>query len=636
MLIKRNKYALREKTFEPQVSSCTKCTNFFKITVVHGRKTSSALPNQMIYLKSVLHIALVVSLALSKIEAARAIRSASRSPYLYAGDAFPVVEYIVGPPASRKESILKDVDEPSFLTERDHGYRIVNFYSSRFDRVSAQIRDSYIQLAYAIEEIAKNQQSNNTIDAYAICCETVPEICKRHGINENMPSFLVYTPGSAKGKLVETVNASSVFKAMGFPLSSGSVIKSAFQNVQIDANALSADGYRHMRTMDELKADVYLSFHTFLRNYTFLDRDEHGKDIPLSMVKRTALKNYLLLIQKTVPPSWNIHLLVKQLINSFMYICKNKAYLLATLDAYQPSVNEYSAVCQAGSTHVSSITCGAWELIHAISVGVVERNTLILHDARAHGETNRKYITSEAISLEETASTISAFVHHFGLGDDEIEGPLFVQYLERCRDEKCLQTNTISAMVSEWIKLPLFLSKTHSEISIQKQHDLSKKKGIAIPSLQQHISAMWPPKLYCPKCWDDYGKWNNDVVYKFMQLEYTDLNEWSLSTPEIRQELLGTNALLLAESRRAVHNGNLNRNHDRSPVFHNQILLIMQRLVLVFSGIGVFMYRVVSNQNKKNQQAMLVLPQTLRTQISRHRSLNKSTIASFIMDQKQS
>jgi hypothetical protein len=580
----------------------------------------------------ILHLAFVCWVALSNVEAARAIRT-QRNPYLYAGDAYPVVEYIVNP-ASKKES--EKIDEPTFLNDTDQGYRIVKFYSSRFDQFSAQIRDSYIQLAYAITEVAKQQRSNVTIDAYAICCEAVPAICKRQGIDGNIPSFVVYTPGSSRGKFVNKVNTNSVFNAMGIPLTTGSDDESSYRNIQIDVESLMTDSNRHMRTVDDLKSDIYLSFNTILRNYTFLDHDEHGKGIPLSMVKRTALKNYLLLIQKTVPPSWDIHVVVKQLINSFMYICKNKAYLLATLDAYKPSVMEYSLACQNGLSHVSSLTCGAWELIHAISVGVVERNTMILHDTDRYGETKSRYITSEPISLEETASIISEFVHHFGLGDDGAEGLLFVQHVERCKVEKCLQINRISAMVSEWIKLPLFLSKAHSEISIQKQHDIAKKEGIVIPSSQQYISAMWPPKQYCPKCWDDHGKWNNDVVYKFMQLEYTDLNEWSLSTPDIRHELLGTTAVSLAESRPMSSTGTWKRSNDRTWITHNEVLLSIQKLVLIFSGLSVFMYRVVSNQSKKNQQAMLVLPQTIRAQISRNKSWNKSTFASFIMDPKQS
>jgi hypothetical protein len=579
----------------------------------------------------------------SKVEAVGTLRAA-HSPYLYAGDSYPVIEYIVSH-IPTKGSVREEKTVPSFLNATDPGYRIVEFYSSRFDPTSARLRESYIQLAYTISEIATQQHSNITIDAYAVCCTTVPTICEQHGITMdyqgNVPTFMVYAPGSAKGKTLHKLNVTTIFNAMSIPIDLSTIDAATYNDVQIDVMELSTGKNHRMRTVDDLKADIHLSFDTLLRNHTFLDHDEHGKVLPLSNEKRTALKNYFLLIQKTVPPSWQIHEIVKQLINSFMYICKNKAYLLAILDTHQPNHTDYSFACQMGKTHVSGLTCGTWELIHTITVGVVEHNKMTLYmvegSTHPHNSNDDNY-RHETISLEGTLSVLRDYVHYFGLGDDALERQHLVQQLDICQEQKCLQVNKISAMVSEWIKLPLYVSKTHTDITIKMQHDQAKKDGKVIPSFQQHMSAMWPPKHYCPKCWDDHGKWNNDVVYKYMQLEYTDLNEWSLSTPEIRQELLGTNTGSALDQRQ-LFSILQNSQYRSGRAFHDSIPLTMQKLAIIFSSFGILIYRLISYQQKqqqRHQQSMLLLPHTMRTQINRNKSLNKSTWASYIIDQKKS
>jgi hypothetical protein len=444
---------------------------------------------------------------------------------------------------------------------------------------------------------------------------------------------MMYGPGSSHGKMLEKFNVSTILDAMELSIDVHK-IDSGGRNVRIDLTELTNGRIVHMRTIAELKADIHLSLYRFMRDHVFVDHDEHENLVPLSTEKRNALKKYLLLIQKALPSSWPVHAMVKGLINSFMYICKNRAYLIAALDAHPPNNAKFSQACQYDMSHVSGLTCGAWEMIHAVTVGVVERNKMALNTMDIQLNANTNYTTNHAIiSNEEASSILRDFVHYFGLGDDETERQQLIHHLDTCKDEGCLSTNSTSmAIVSKWIKLPLYFSKTHSDITLKRQRDIAKQNRKAMSSFQQQMVAMWPPKYACPQCWDEHDKWDTNVVYKYMQLEYTDLNAWSLSMPEIRHELLGTTDSTTLQRQLTSHSY---KNNGNNSVSHNLVLLI-QQIVVVISALGIVLYRVVMFQQQKQQASMLTLPQTIRSKVSRSKSKKNSNMLSYVFDQKTS
>ena len=584
---------------------------------------------------------IVAGLCLSTqhVQASNVLRT--HSPYLYAGDAYPVIEYILSHNAE-SEMMTEGKNLPSFLYNTDQGYRIVEFYSSRNEPIALRLRDSYIQIAYSTSQVVKEQNPVVTLDAYAVCCSTVPSLCEKQGIDhmalrEYAPAFMMYKPGSSVGIQMEKFNASTILDFMEIS-TPDMQIDSMGHNTHIDLTELSDGKDVHVRTIEELKADIHLSLYTFIRDHIFVDHDEHENLAPLSIEKRAALKKYLLLIQKSLPSSWPVHSMVRALIDSFMYVCRNRAYLLTALDGHPPERTEFSPSCPIDKVHVSGLTCGTWEMIHAITVGVVERNKMILSTTEVQTHVPKNLTTKQVFtSIDEAATVLRNFVHYFGLGDDDNESQQLIHSLDACKNDHCLSTNNTSiSPIAQWIKLPLYFSKLHGTITLKKQQDISKKNQHAMTTFEQHMISMWPPKYACPQCWDEHGKWDTNVVYKYMQLEYTDLNEWSLSSPEIRQELLGTKDILASQQRQLGSNPYSNSNIKSTS--GNYIVLIMQQIVVLVSALGIVFYRVITFQQQKQQEATLVLPQTIWTKakVHRNRSLKQNDWLSYAFDHKKS
>ena len=49
------------------------------------------------------------------------------------------------------------------------------------------------------------------------------------------------------------------------------------------------------------------------------------------------------------------------------------------------------------------------------------------------------------------------------------------------------------------------------------------------------MSAKWPSRTFCPRCWKD-GQWSEAVVYRYLRLEYTQIESLSVET---REEIFG-------------------------------------------------------------------------------------------------
>jgi hypothetical protein len=287
--------------------------------------------------------------------------------------------------------------------------------------------------------------------------------------------------------------------------------------------------------------------------------DDGDEPMPLSPERKAALKSWFLLIHKTLPPSWPIHSTVKELINSFMYVSKNEAYMLSILDASKPASTDFSPSCRhdgqslAGSQvshHTTEVTCGTWELFHAVTVGVVEYNKLSLAEKRA-----------SHIAPEAAATIIRDYVFQFGMdGDNDTASRHFLPMANACLAKHCLKppkptrsffsfdrssaatanaTSSSSSppVVEDWIRLPIWMSQVHTDINVLVQAEKSaySSSGRRRATLQQHMDAAWPPHNYCPSCWNAVtGQWNVDAVYRYLQLEYTQIEDIS---PAVRYEL---------------------------------------------------------------------------------------------------
>jgi len=280
------------------------------------------------------------------------------------------------------------------------------------------------------------------------------------------------------------------------------------------------------------------------------------------------------LLQKTVPSSWTgVSRIIQLTLKQFQYIAKNPAYLCKILDSNLPQHPEYSRACQREE---SSVQCGTWELLHTISVNVVDYNQR--HEQHPH----------ERLPTLPVARVFRDYVQTFGLLDhddsdganDQI-GEDLVRAFAACEsnDEpsSCTShyygllqaTATDDSDVLDWIQLPLFVSELHNQ-------------------LMAHTSSHpWPSRHDCPLCWNrETGLWNEQTVVRHLQLEYTAVGDEVALSPHRKSQLLVTPL----PGRRDNNNNN------------NHLYLALQASVLCVV-LALFVVRVYVSQLRPNSSS---------------------------------
>jgi hypothetical protein len=430
------------------------------------------------------------------------------SPFLYSDGGFPVVEYFA-PIDGKIQPVFQ-----SLKARRE--YRLVAYYDKN-NQASIDKRDTLLRTASALNEAAV--RNGKSITTYAVSCGEFTTFCEKQEI-QSTPSYHFYSQGSSKKIAIDDLDMETLCNRMDIPYDielakkwwSGSIGTSITEETEVKPVT---------RTMEHLSSDIHLSFDSAMRHYVY-DNDLDKISQPLTAEQRSTLKRWLMLIHKTTPSSWKVHGLVKQLINSFMYVSKNRAYLLSILDAFKPEASSYSPACQGEHHH--SFTCGVWEMFHAVSVGLVEYNKIGSDP-------------SERIPSRTALSIILKYIETFGMGDDLRVEHFFTQTVRKCLDdEKCLpNTEGVDGpdLVKNWIQFPLWISKTHNEV---KEKD--KKEPVQLVAGLAASENKWPPRALCPKCWNKVtGQWNDEVVYKFLKQEYTVVESLTAS---LKKEMLAS------------------------------------------------------------------------------------------------
>jgi hypothetical protein len=153
------------------------------------------------------------------------------------------------------------------------------------------------------------------------------------------------------------------------------------------------------RSKMELYQDAHLSFDFALRTAIYTT------DGPLGPRPRTALRNFLVLVQRTLPPMATLQPVVAALLDQFeTAVVTGVGNLTKLMDDYPMPQNheqrqpQWSPACMQ---HGTGYTCGLWILFHIMSVGFVEWNEMVT--------------TPDWTGLKptKTADTIRGFVEHF-------------------------------------------------------------------------------------------------------------------------------------------------------------------------------------------------------------------------------
>jgi hypothetical protein len=290
----------------------------------------------------------------------------------------------------------------------------------------------------------------------------------------------------------------------------------------------STTGSPHRVSRRDLQHDIELSFVFAIRNDIYMNSGE------LSEAKRKTLFNWFNLLQKTLPRSWDdFHTLLEQLLRNFQFVSKKEAYLLHIIEKYPLRISnstEWSLSCSHGEEG-RGFTCGLWELLHIVTVGVVEHNSDALEE-------------KDLISPDGAAYTIRNYIEHFFHCQDCTEH--FIRTYDTCAYGRCEKlsnkTRFNDAAEAEWKELPLWLYQVHNAVNLRLMQEKALREKRSYTS-RDVVSVLWPPLEECRPCWrapDGNGnpQWNDTMVYKFMHLAY---GKRDLTSAEFTAELRKAN-----------------------------------------------------------------------------------------------
>lgn len=469
---------------------------------------------------------------------------ANSFPYLYAtrtnvNASFPVIEHFA--PTGKKHL---ENNKPNFLYKGDQGYRIVNFYG-HWCNTCKNFKPHFVSFAQRVIQLAAQQ--NQTVKIYGVSCHPNRRLCRAVAAS-GFPIIRLLRPGATITgiDLKHTeINPVKALQKMGMELDLKDIDDSwdtTFQDNQVSqwqrmmetifgksANSIQY----HRRTRDELKADIHLSFDFAMRDGVF------SSDAALTEKASKALKDWLKLLHKTLPESWEIHNLLETLIRDFNYVSRHESYLYSILDQFPPDSSVWSPACSHGDPD-AGYTCGLWELFHSMTVGLVDYNGLV-HEKRR-------------IATEDAAHTLRDYVENF-FGCVECRNNFLTMY-DSCAHDRCNRLVTdVTGLPEEkqriWAQMPLWLFEAHNAVNVRLMKERAQRENRE-PTLQNEIDVLWPPKRDCSPCWKsdrETGKvsWNETNVYKWLLLEYglRDVNSGKL-----REELLGLTTTEEAEKNR--------------------------------------------------------------------------------------
>lgn len=534
----------------------------------------------------------------------------AKYPFLYASESdknasFPVIEHL----SPEFRGLDKDSDDrPDFLYAPDNqSYRIVEFYI-HWCNTCKLFKTVYRNFSLKIKELAEKQGIH--VDVYAVSCSPNRKLCVDQAL-KGFPKIRLYKPGeTAFFELVHHTHLHplSVLEELGIDFDRQDEaeddwdIESAMAVSREDTAAAVAAAQPptvwqrmvayittggpipdapkttdqqeqqtyYRRTRNDLKADIHLSFDYALRN------EVYTSSAALTPEQQRVLRQWLELLSHTLPSSWELNKLIKELIDNFMYVAKSEDYLVALLDEYPAPMERWSFACSHGSAD-DGYTCGLWELFHAMTVGFVDYN-------------KAAFDPSKILVTESAARTLRDYVDNF-FGCETCRQN-FVAMFDSCAHERCDRlSNYAIDDENEWIELPLWLYTTHNSVNVRLMKEKAGREHRDVPE-DDVLRVQWPPRRECGACWrenddDDDGTvtWKSDMVYKFLRLEYGQRDAF---TADLRRELMPEQVAVVAQITTVTdRNENVSETMAGSPLLiqlSHATVFVLSIVVLNLSG----------------------------------------------------
>jgi hypothetical protein len=303
------------------------------------------------------------------------------------------------------------------------------------------------------------------------------------------------------------------------------------------------------KSQNDMYTNAASSFHFAIRSSIFMTNDA------LSSKQFFIFDDWLKLLQQTLPKpndsetdsetdtdttsSTSIphtDMMVKPLhqidalLSHLNYVTENEEHLLEVLsNADKKDTNDHdeeqeqehgeeerwTTTCSKG-VHGAGYTCGLWQLLHLVTIGMVHHNQQQI-------ETNKNQhqsLDTNLLSTMRTADTIRNYIEYYFTCDECRLN--FIQMYENCNFERCTRLSMDSSLEpSDWKELALWLWEVHNDVNVRLLHEESSKKsdGDGVTKGDEE-RVKWPSIEDCPLCWYDGGGWNDEVVYRYLDSVY--------------------------------------------------------------------------------------------------------------------
>jgi thiol-disulfide isomerase/thioredoxin len=430
--------------------------------------------------------------------------------YLYEEDAGKVIEYILP-----EKSATVDPEKPDFLYAPNQGYRIVEFYAPWCPHCQA-FRDHFVEFAQQMEDYVG---PDTDLTVHSVSCVAHRTLCHDWDVH-GYPRLLLFTAGATNytkiasyfelhpfdvladlgieidqtKMLGETASSEETTAATSDKKISGK-LKGSKEATGTDATTKIA----YKRTKEDVYNDAFLSFHFALRTGIFMTNG------PLSKAQEEAFGEWLLLLHRTLPPTWHIQSLIRAITNDFEKVVQSEANLLEIVDKFPPPKKKWSLGCSHGEKG-NGYTCGLWELFHIVTVGFVEWNRLIQTDD-----------WSMVMGSEDAAVSIRNYIENFFACD--VCRMNFLLQFDTCAHDRCSRLNNDAGTVAEWKELPVWLFETHNSVNVRLMHESAEREK-RTPTLQDEIDVQWPSRKDCQRCWREDGSWDEENAFRYLRLMY--------------------------------------------------------------------------------------------------------------------
>jgi len=112
----------------------------------------------------------------------------------------------------------------------------------------------------------------------------------------------------------------------------------------------------------------------------------------------------------------------------------------------------------------------------------------------------------------------------------------FVTTFDACGHDRCDRLKREwSEKEIDWAQMPLWLFETHNAVNVRllKERAARENRELTADNIAQ---VKWPPRWECSACWMSGDEWDEDMVYKYLRLEYGQRDAHSV---ELRREIMG-------------------------------------------------------------------------------------------------